>query len=130
MLVSVTRLRLRSIRFLLPFAYRASLSSRQALATPGCLGVRTRKTRGLAFWTLTLWDSEKSMETFLTHAPHGKAMPKLAKWCDEAAVTHWHYTAQDQPTWELAAERLLATGRLSRVSHPSGAHRNGHINVD
>lgn len=49
--VSVTRLRVRSARFLLPFLWQAVRSALQAKRSRGNLGVRLRKTRGLAFWT-------------------------------------------------------------------------------
>ena len=129
MFVSVTRLRLRSIRFLLPFAYRASQLRKQARGSPGCLGAQTRKTRGLAFWTLTLWDSEQSMRSFVGRSPHREVMPKLSHWCDEAVVAHWNQEALPQPTWQLATERILNIGRLLRLSLPSEAHRNGRIDV-
>ncbi len=129
MFVSVTRLRLRSRRFLLPFAYRAAQLRKQARTTPGCLGAQTRKTQGLAFWTLTLWDSEQTMRSFVSGSPHREAMPKLSHWCDEAVVAHWNQEALPQPGWQLATERMLASGRLLHVSHPSDAHRNGRIDV-
>jgi hypothetical protein len=129
MLASATRLHLRSIRFLLPFAHHASRSAKQALASPGCLSVLTRKTQGLAFWTLTTWENEKSLASFLMRGPHRAAMPKLAIWCDEAVLTHWEHDPHVAPTWQLAAERLLQSGRLSRLTYPSAAHKNGRIIV-
>jgi heme-degrading monooxygenase HmoA len=128
--VSVTRLRLRSFLFLLPFAFRAAASTRQALKAPGCQGVRTRKTRGLAFWTLTVWDDEKSMRSFVAQSPHREVMPKLSKWCDEAAVAHWMQTSGPHPEWSLATRTLLENGRLLRVARPSESHAKGQINVD
>jgi hypothetical protein len=128
-IVAVTRLRLRSLRYLLPFAYHARRSRRQAEIAPGCLGVEVRKTRGLAFWTLTLWDSEQSLKRYLIHEPHRKAMPKLAHWCDEAAVGHWTQDASETPAWDAAAAGLLQHGRLSRVLHPSMLQANGQMNV-
>jgi len=128
-LISVTRLRLRSIVFLLPFALRASRINRQAVTTPGCQGARTRKTRGLAFWTLTVWDDEKSMRSFVAGAPHREVMPKLSNWCDEAAVAHWTQDSGAMPEWDAATKRLLESGRLLRVAHPSDAHMKKQINV-
>ena len=128
-LVSVTRLRLRSIRYLLPFAFRASAVSKQALQTSGCRGVLTRKTRGLAFWTLTMWDDENTMRSFLLNSPHRETMSKLSPWCDEASVAHWIQEAAALPDWGLATQRMLEGGRLLGLAHPSAAHRNGKINV-
>lgn len=128
-IVSVTRLRLRSILFLLPFAFRASASTRQALSTHGCKGARTRKTRGLAFWTLTLWDDENSMRSFVTGPPHRNVVPRLFRWCDEAAVAHWAQDDEGMPDWSVATRVLLQSGRLLRVERPSDAHKRGEVNV-
>jgi len=129
MLASVTRLHIRSVRFILPFMYHASRSTRQARTSPGCIGVRTRKTQGLAFWTLTLWDGETSMRTFLVSSAHRAAMPRLAGWCNEAAVVHWELESQEFPTWAIAAGKLVNSGRLARVLNPSEAQRSGRISA-
>ena len=47
---------------------------------------------------------------------HKAVMPKLAGWCDEAAVTH--YIGDDLPTWTDAWEKIQ-NGRLTPVHHPS-----------
>ncbi|MEO8020083.1 MAG: DUF3291 domain-containing protein [Pseudomonadota bacterium] len=127
--VSITRLHLRSFFYLFPFALRAAASSKQAMRSAGCRGLVSRKTRGLAFWTLTLWDDEKSLKAFLMASPHREAMPKLAGWCDEACVTHWTQDEASMPDWASATQRLRDNGRLVRVAHPSEAHRNGTIEV-
>jgi hypothetical protein len=113
--VSVTRLRLRS--------KRVGGCNRQALRTPGCQGLRTRKTRGLAFWTLTMWNDEKSMRSFV-------GIPKLSSWCDEASVAHWTQESGSMPEWEAATRVLSGSGRLLRVARPSEAHKKGQINFD
>ena len=89
-LIAVTSLRVRSIRFLLPFAWFAWRSSRQAQRAPGNLGVRLRKAEGMAFWTLTVWRNEEDMKAYRIAPPHLQAMPKLLGWCDEAALAHWN----------------------------------------
>ncbi len=129
MFISVTRLRLRSTWFLPPFIYFVVLSMRQARQTSGCLGVRGRKTRGLSFWTLTLWESEAAMKTFRMQSSHRQAMPKLSHWSDEASVAHWVQETQEYPTWQQAVDRLLAVGHLSKVSHPSEDQKQGRISV-
>ena len=129
MLVAVTRLRVRSFRYLLAFAYYAGRSRRQAERTSGCLGVRVRKTRGLAFWTLTFWDSEASMRRYMAQHPHRAAMPKLSRWCDEAAVAHWVHDSSEGPDWHYAEGYLSRHGRLSRVLHPSELQMKGIVSV-
>jgi quinol monooxygenase YgiN len=125
--VSITRLRLRSLRFLPAFILHTRLSLRQARRAPGCRDVQVRKTRGLAFWTLSVWDSEDAMKTFRRSGAHARAMPKLAHWCDEAAVTHWAHDAALLPSWDDGVARLRSGGRLSKVRNPSEAHKAGRI---
>lgn len=129
MLASVTRLRIRSLRYLVPFLIRTAQSRKQAVATPGCIAVTVRKTQGLTFWTLSLWDSEASLRSFLSNSPHRAAMPKLFHWCDEAATCHWSVESRQLPGWEEAAEKLLQQGRLSRVKNPSNAQSEGRLNA-
>ena len=66
-------------------------------------------------------------------APHRWAVPKLARWCDEAAVTHWEQDPGQEPVqafgWDAAAERLIREGRLLKVLHPSESQRQGVISI-
>lgn len=129
MLASITRLRLRSWRFLLPFVLHASRSQKQAQAAQGCFGVITRKTRGLAFWTLSVWEGEAQLRAYLASHPHRSAIPKLFPWCDEAATTHWNVESPSLPQWTEATAKLLENGRLLRVRFPSEAQKKGVISV-
>jgi heme-degrading monooxygenase HmoA len=99
------------------------------MRTPGCLGVRLRKTKGLAFWTLTYWENEEAMKSFRSQFPHREAMSRLAHWCDEASVAHWVQESQERPSWEQAVDQLLRSGRLSKVAHPSKDQEEGRIIV-
>jgi Domain of unknown function (DUF3291) len=121
-LVSITRLRLRSWRFLPMFAWYALRSARQASRAEGDLAAKLLRERGNAFWTATLWTSEAAMKKFMTSGVHGKAMRKLATWCDEAAVVHWTQESATLPTWPEAYQRLQQDGRRSKVNHPSTGH--------
>jgi hypothetical protein len=58
LLVSVTRLRLRSARYLIPFMIYALMSSRQARRSRGNLGVRLLRDANHTFWTLTAWQKD------------------------------------------------------------------------
>ena len=104
-IVSVTRLHLRSVRFLPAFFWYSNKSARQAKKTAGNLGVNLRKTNGLAFWT----------------------MQKLPYWCDEAAFADWEQDSSQRPSWEEAAQRLGASGRLARVLYPSARQKAGKV---
>jgi hypothetical protein len=127
MLASVTRLRVRSLRFVPAFVWKTYRSQRQVVRAPGFLGGRLLIDAGLTFWTLTVWDSEQAMKRFRGYGPHAAAMPRLVEWCDEAAYAHWASPGATVPTWPEAHERLVAEGRLSRVAHPSPNHEARHF---
>lgn len=120
--VSITRLRVRSWRFLPMFFVDALRSGRQAAKADGNLGARLLRDRAHTFWTATSWTSEAAMKAFMHARPHGPVMRKLLDWCDEAAVAHWTQESAQLPSWEDAHRRLQAEGRRSKVNHPSAAH--------
>jgi hypothetical protein len=122
--ISVTRLRLRSVRFFPVFLWHAFRSFTQARRAPGNRDAATRRIQG-AFWTMTLWDDEKAVRAFVNTDPHRKAMPRLMHWCDEASVVNWQADTSVLPTWDVAAQRLAAEGRISRVRFPSPAQAAG-----
>lgn len=123
-LISITRLRLRSIRFLPAFLWYAIRSNNQAKSAPGNLASITRAQGNSVFWTMTVWDSEASMRSFMRSGAHGEAMPKLQNWCDEAAVVHWQTENATLPTWEEAEIAMMTRGRFTPLTHPSIAHQN------
>jgi hypothetical protein len=118
-LIAVTRLRIRSVRFVLPFGWYTWGSFRQAKRASGSLGVKLRKAEGFAFSTLTAWQDESAMSAYRITAPHRHAMTKLLEWCDEAAVVHWNQESAELPDWRTAERRMAESGRLSKVNHPS-----------
>jgi hypothetical protein len=122
-LVSVTRLRVRALRFVPPFMVYALRSSQQARRSAGFLGGALLRDNWKAFWTLTVWTDAKAMEAYRIAGIHRAAMAKLLNWCDEAALTHWTQDSRDVPAWQEAYRRMVAEGRASKVNHPSPAQR-------
>ena len=120
--VAVTRLRLRSARYLIPFMIYALLSSRQARRSRGNLGMKLLRDSDQTFWTLTAWQEEEDMRSFMLAGSHGRAMPKLLDWCDEAAVAHWKQDSSELPGWDQAHRRMVEQGRPSKVRFPSSDH--------
>jgi heme-degrading monooxygenase HmoA len=117
--VSITRLRVRSYRFL-PFFFLANERCVRAIETmEGFVGGQELMDKNLTFWTATIWRSDADMKSFRSCEPHKKAMRKLPNWCDEAAYAHWLQTEDAIPTWDILHERSLAGGRLSKVKYPS-----------
>ncbi|MGB2621506.1 MAG: DUF3291 domain-containing protein [Candidatus Acidiferrum sp.] len=121
-LVSVTRLRVRSWRFMPMFLVYALRSSRQASRAEGNLALKLLPDRRQTFWTITLWTSEAAMKRFMISGAHGRAMRKLLHWCDEAALVHWTQETDALPSWLEAHARLESEGRPSKVNHPSPTH--------
>ena len=126
MIVSTTRLRLRSWRYLVGFARDTLGSLRQAKAAAGCLDGQLLFERRRTFWTVTRWSSEAAMRAWRGSSAHARAMPHLLEWCDEASVVRWE-APEDAPfpTWEECHRRMVSQGRPSKVRHPSDAHRMG-----
>ena len=122
MFASVTRLRVGSLMYLPAFLWQTFLSQRQVVRAPGFSGGRLLVDAKRTYWTLTVWQDERAMRAFRGSAPHAKVMPRLVEWCDEAAYAHWVPNGDTMPSWQEAYERLIAEGRLSRVSHPSASH--------
>ena len=120
--LSLTRLRLRSVRFLPVFALYTIRCNRQVKRSGGFLGGSLLPDRKLTFWTLTMWDREEAMRAYMVSGAHKEAMPHLMNWCDEASVTHWDQTEDNLPSWEEADRRMRASGRVSKVRFPSADH--------
>ena len=121
-LVSVTRLRIRSLRFLPGFAYFSLLSFIQAKRSNGCVHARAVRETGLVFWTISLREEEAAMRVYRNKGSHAVAMPKLAEWCDEATVVHWRQENEVPPTLLQAHAHLISEGKVSKVRFPTTAH--------
>ena len=126
-LVSITRLRVRSLRYLPAFLLGSLRSAREAKNASGNLAVSLLSDAHLAFWTRTLWTDERSMRAFMFAPAHRAVMPKLLEWCDEAAVTHWLQETPEPPSWQEVHRRLQQEGRTSKVDHPSEAQMRFEI---
>lgn len=120
--VSLTRLRIRSIRFLPSFALHTTQAQRQVKRAAGFQDGALLADRDWTFWTLTAWDTQQDMRNYMTSGAHKTAMPKLMEWCDEASVAHWEQAEAALPSWAEADRRMRAEGRISKVRHPSPTH--------
>jgi hypothetical protein len=121
-LVAVTRLRVRSVRFLPSFAVHVFRARRQVREVPGFQGGSLLADRSWTFWTMTVWDSQESMRRYMTTDPHRTTMQYLIDWCDEASVVHWDQPDASLPPWLEAYQRICESGRASRVRNPSPRH--------
>lgn len=120
--VSITRLRIRSVRFMPRFMLDAMRTTRQVKRAEGFLGGALLPDRKLTFWTMTLWRDQAAMRRYMTSGAHVQAMPKLLAWCDEASIVHWLQDGAEAPDWLEADRRMRTEGRPSKVRHPSSGH--------
>ena len=120
-LVSITRLRVRSVLFVPRFIWLNERVIRQIVHSPGFREGRLLIDAQLTAWTMTSWDSETSMRAYRENGAHRVAMPKLASLCDEASVARFEDRA-DLPTWDEAHAQILSRGRASKLRHPSPRH--------
>lgn len=120
--VSITRLRIRSARFLPFFVLYTLRSLQQVKKAQGFKGGSVLPDRSWTFWTMTTWDNREDMRRFMTAGPHREAMPHLLDWCDEASVVHWERPEDTLPTWTEADKRMRESGRASKVRFPSFSH--------
>jgi hypothetical protein len=125
--VSITRLRVRSWRYLLPFIFYALRASRQARNAQGNIAVSLLRDTDNTYWTRTVWTTESAMKAFMLAGPHGQVMRRLLEWCDEAALVHWEQETHKEPEWHEAHRRLQVDGKRSKVNHPTPAHENFQI---
>lgn len=117
--VSITRLRLRSSIYLIPFFWYAFRSGNQIIKASGFIKGKTLLDKKLTFLTMSLWTGDAEMRQYRNTDEHKNAMPKLQYWCCEASVVHWVQEGQEFPKWQEAHQRMKIAGRLSKVKYPS-----------
>jgi len=122
-IVSVTRLKLRSIWFLPQFLWMNSSVTRQIVKARGFLRGRLLVDKGLTFWTTTAWSDEVSLRAFRDSGVHKRAMPKLPTWCCEATSVHWNQDDDQLPDWNHAFDRVVKDGRVIYVKSPSDCQK-------
>jgi Antibiotic biosynthesis monooxygenase len=125
--ISVTRLRVRSLRYLLQFIWYVLLTTRQAQNSTGFLSGKLLREARNTFWTVTAWEDEAAMRAYRGAGTHHRIMPKLLDWCDEASVAHWNQDSPELPEWQEAYGQMVKHGRVSKVNHPSSAQATGEI---
>ena len=121
-LVSVTRFRLRSIRFAPFFVLHANRTIAQIRKADGFVAGAVQRDAALAFWTLTVWRDQHAMRAYGASGAHRKAVPHLADWADEASVGHWTQPGSGLPEWPEAVRRLRDEGRPLTLRHPVPNH--------
>jgi hypothetical protein len=123
--VSATRLRVRSFRFLPAFFLATNRSSGQAAASPGFRKGQLVVDHGRVFWTVTMWDDLASMRAYRSSGAHAAAMARIRDWCDEAATATWEQSSEDLPSLDEVGRRMVAGARFVELPNASRAHLAG-----
>ena len=59
------------------------------------------------FWTLSVWEDQQSLMSFVRHVPHAKIMQILAPHMRKTQFAQWKVTIKDiPPSWDQAKTRL------------------------
>jgi heme-degrading monooxygenase HmoA len=121
-LVSVTRFRARSTRFVPLFELHFKRTIAQIRKAEGFLAGAVQRDTDLAFWTMTIWRDERAIHAYVASGAHRTAMPHLRDWGIEASVTRWTQDCADLPEWPKAVQRMRDEGRASKLRHPGPHH--------
>jgi len=80
---------------------------KQLRTTPGIIGYSLRaKPLSRNFWTLSAWDTEKTLMDFVTKVPHGQAMRAMMPHMGPTRFTKWKVLGSALPLqWEEAMGR-------------------------
>ena len=120
--ISVTRFRVRGIRFLPLFLIHAHRTLSQIRRADGYLGGALRQDRDRAYWTMSAWRDEAALLAYVTSGAHRDAMPKLSKWGDEGSTVRWLQDDADLPDWLSAIARMRKDGRAVPLRYQSPSH--------
>ncbi len=120
--VSVTRFRVRSLRFLPFFLIHAQRCLAQIRRSDGYVAGALRHDRDRAYWTMSVWRDEAALLAYVTGGAHRDAMPKMSEWGDEASTVRWVQDSGKLPFWPEAIERMRRDGRPVPLRYPGPGH--------
>ncbi|MEG8012966.1 DUF3291 domain-containing protein [Sphingomonas sp. 22R3R2A-7] len=120
--ISVTRFRVRSLRFLPFFLIHAQRCLAQIRRSDGYIAGALRRDRDHAYWTTSVWRDEAALLAYVTGGAHRNAMPKMSEWGDEASTVRWAQDSGGVPSWPETIERMRREGRPLPLRHPGPAH--------
>jgi hypothetical protein len=92
----------------IPGFFRYSLQiQKQLRTTPGVIGYSLRaKPVSRNFWTLSVWEDQRTLREFVAKIPHGEAMRAMALHMGQPEFTQWKVAGSDLPLrWDQALRR-------------------------
>ena len=122
--VSLTRLRVRSVIYLPGFMMTNNASIKVLKKIGGLVAGKELIDKGLTFWTVTVWESDKAMKSFRNNGPHKYAMRRLPDWCNEGSYMHWLQEDTTIPPWPELYQKMITEGKITKVRFPSPQQAN------
>lgn len=105
MIVSVTRLHIRSVRHLPIFAWLTLRSHFQIKKSNGLIKSSYQKEGFFTYWTMSIWESADDMKAFRNRSAHLEAMKRSRQLADELQYVRFEVETPDIH-WEACKERL------------------------
>lgn len=118
----MTRLKLKSPAYLVPFWIQNEQIVRQIKISPGFLKGKQLATPNLSMWTATLWDSSENVRAFYLSGSHKEAMRNISIWSSEAVTGHQEVDFAEIPPWEDIRLELLKVGNFTNIKDASSDH--------
>ncbi len=119
----MTRLKLKSMVYLLPFWIQNEQVVHQLRSSQGFLKGKELATPNLSMWTATLWDSREDIRDFYLSGSHKKVMRNIDKWSSEAVTGHQEVDFLEIPDWEQIRQELTRNGYFINLKDASSKHQ-------
>jgi hypothetical protein len=125
--LSMTRLRLKSPLYLIPFFVQNEKILSQLRASQGFIKGKVLAAPNLSMWTATLWASEQDLRAFHLNGEHGETIEKIDEWSSDSARCHQLTESDKIPSWENVRLELIKSGRFRDLTEPSCDQINREI---
>ena len=105
MFISVTKISLKNIFFIVRFMRHNAKIYQQIGNAKGNISFATSIQNPLVYWTLTTWDSKESMMHFRNSGAHLEAMKDIRNITKGALSGHWE--SEQKPSWKEAKIKMM-----------------------
>lgn len=122
--LAITRLKLKSTRYIVPFFIHNERVVKQIRASEGFLKGKQLATPSLSMWTATLWTCEEALKTFYLSGEHRAVMSKISEWSSEAVSGHQQVDSNKLPSWDYVRTQLHQIGRFTHLQEHSFDYLN------
>ncbi len=122
--LSMTRLKLKSPRYLIRFWNYNEKIVRQMQTAEGFLQGKLLANYSLAMWTTTLWTSSEALKEFYLNGSHQEVIARISEWSSEAVHFSKYVSTKELPSWQQIGSELAHQGRFQELKQPSLNQQN------